>query len=107
MSVRREGGTFRFDLRLTNTARAPLQQGYGACEPVVVSREDTGEVVWQSGNGPCPTVLLDLDLGPGETFTLGARWNGRDSLGTPAAPGRYRVRMALRGFGATASFRVP
>jgi hypothetical protein len=91
----------------TNTSSQPVTVDYGpSVDGFDVTRD--GVPVWQSNAGINPMIIIADTLGPGQSLTLHATWNGVPGQGlTNLGPrGTYTVTNQLDPNGASATFEI-
>jgi len=90
----RAGEPVPIELILTNRTERPLTiylQGRPLAFDITVRRQD-GDTIWRRLEGQVVSAILAVrTLAPAESLTFEAVWDGRDSSGKPAPPGRYQI----------------
>jgi uncharacterized protein (DUF58 family) len=93
------GEPLPIELVLTNRTERPLTlylQGRPLSFDITIRRED-GSVVWRRLEGQVVSAILAVrELGPADSLTFEAVWDGRVAGGHSVPPGRYQIVGSLR-----------
>jgi len=84
-------------LEVHNAGEAPLALSFATARRYDFAVMDAAGVeLWRWSRGRLfAQVLEEIEMAPGETRRFAASWDKRDSSGTPAPPGHYRVTATL------------
>lgn len=91
------GGDVALDLTVTNRGAVPVTVSLSdGCEVNYIVSRPAGSVWRWENHVACTLAVVERRLGPGEILAYGTNWDLRADDGSPAAPGVYTLRGALR-----------
>jgi len=92
------GLTFLIELKNEGTSTASLEFSTGQAFDIVVSNSG-GDVVWTwSYDKAFTQAFWELDLKPGESYSMQAAWDLKANDGSQVQPGRYGVKAWMTNF---------
>lgn len=92
------GLTFLIELKNEGTSTASLEFSTGQAFDIAVSNSG-GDVVWTwSYDKAFTQAFWELDLKPGESYSMQAAWDLKANDGSQVQPGRYGVKAWMTNF---------
>jgi hypothetical protein len=84
------GMAVQISSRVRNTSASPCHYFERGCSQTAKVTDGSGTVVWYSDpqGGPCPAIMHDRMLGPGQSMTYSFTWNQARCTAYPCSGGQ-------------------